>query len=66
MIEKKEKKPSPGEIGLNVKDTGFLLSVLNRVSIQGSELKLAMAVTTKIEKLHEYIVNKEEIIRGVH
>jgi len=65
MIEKEKRKMTPGEIGLNVKDTGFLLTVLNRASIQGSELKHAMAVTLKIEKLHDYIVNKEEIIRGI-
>jgi hypothetical protein len=66
MIEEKKRKLTPGEIGLNVKDTGFLLAILNRASIQGSELKHAMAVTTKIEKLHDYIINQEEVIRGIH
>ena len=66
MIDKKEKKYEPGQIGFNIKDTGFLLTILNRSQIQGSELKHAMSVTTKIEKLHDYIVGREELIRGVN
>ena len=64
MIEGKERVLSPGEIGLNVTDTGFLLSVLNRASIQGSELKKAMSITTKIENLHEFLLNHQEVVKG--
>ena len=65
MIEKKEKILSPGEIGLNIKDTGFLLSVLTKAHVQGAEMRHAVSVIDKIESLHNYLVDTQEIIRGV-
>ena len=65
-VEKSKRElNNPENISLSVQDTGFILSLVNRASINGSELKQAMSTTKKFESLHDYLVKKEEIIRGV-
>ena len=54
-----------GEIELNVKDTSFLVSAINRTQLSGVEIKQAYNTMHKLEKLHEYLLSKNNIIKGV-
>ena len=65
-VEKTTKVSNPDTISLTVQDTGFLLSLIGRANISGSELKQAVKTVQKFEKLHDYLVNKEQMIRGGH
>ena len=57
---------NPDTITLTVQDTGFLLALIGRASISGSELKQAVKTVQKFEKLHNFLVNKEQMVRGGH
>ena len=52
-------------IKLSVKDTSFLIAALNRSPLNGAEVKQAYNTMHKLESLHEYLLNREQLVKGV-
>tara|TARA_R110002096_G_scaffold366412_1_gene559795 strand:- start:2856 stop:3050 length:195 start_codon:yes stop_codon:yes gene_type:complete len=64
MIEKTA-NTDPSKIVLNIKDTGFILSLFNRTQIMGNEFKQAQVTINKFESLHIHLSEKEQLIQGI-
>ena len=51
------------ELRLSVKDTSFIISAINRAQLNGVEIHQAYATMHKLESFHEYLLNKNNLIR---
>ena len=64
-VIEESKSAQTGQIKLSVKDTSFLIAALNRSPLSGAEVKQAYNTMHKIESLHDYLLNKENLVKGV-
>lgn len=58
-------KPQKNEIALSVKDTSFIISAINRTQLSGVEIHQAYQTMAKLEAFHEYLLSKNNLIKGI-
>jgi hypothetical protein len=54
-----------GQIKFSVRDTSFLVSAISRTQLSGAEINQAYSTMSKLEKFHNFLLERNNIIKGV-